>query len=283
MTRCAYTLAVMALLYVSSRAEETASETDHWEKTYQQQLKEHPEIRRKVESGGATKEEVIAWMKKGGDHQRKKSRYYGWNVDVKDPTGFQQTQAKLVYSGPQPGEKLPALRVIGLRGPHKGKDYDPVAAAKGKPLVLIFQDNSVVGQKGLFLCGEPFARIAEKAPHVFHVSTTFLVDDPTPSDIFKYDFMHEIADVIEMSISTDCRDGPGAYGLNRNVAMTVIVARDGKVLHNFAFTQPMLYPDPHIFGAVAEAIGVEGKTVVSWLADDAGEYETNTKAGVKGR
>ena len=40
MTRCAYTLAVMALLYVSSMAEETASETDNWEKKYQQQLKE---------------------------------------------------------------------------------------------------------------------------------------------------------------------------------------------------------------------------------------------------
>ena len=30
-----------------------------------------------------------------------------------------------------------------------------------------------------------------------------MVDDPTPADIFRYDFMEKIDDVIEMSVSAD--------------------------------------------------------------------------------
>ena len=67
---------------------------------------------------------------------------------------------------------------------------------------------------------------------------------------------------VSLSVSQDGREGPGSYGLNRNVAQTVIIAKDGKVLHNFAFTQPMLHPDPYVLGAVGEAIG--DKTCHCW-------------------
>jgi len=45
----------------------TALPTDEdidWEEAYTQLLKKHPGVREKVESGGATKQQVIAWMKK---------------------------------------------------------------------------------------------------------------------------------------------------------------------------------------------------------------------------
>jgi outer membrane protein assembly factor BamB len=41
----------------------TADEDIGWEKAYSLLLKENPGVREKVESGGATKEQVIAWMK----------------------------------------------------------------------------------------------------------------------------------------------------------------------------------------------------------------------------
>ena len=66
-------------------------------------------------------------------------------------------------------------------------------------------------------------------------------------------------------VSKDGRDGPGAYGLNRNVSMTVIVAKDGKVTRNFVFPQSMLYPDPHVLGALAEVLGEKRETMSAWL------------------
>ena len=273
MARFIVSLILIAWLSSTSFADDSRSEAEKWDKKYQQLLKDRPDIREKVESGDAAKEDVIAWMKKGGDRQKAKGtkKYYGAKIDVKDPAAFDKADEKVVYSGPQPGEPLPAFKVTGLRGKYKGEEYDPVAAADGKPLVLIFQDNSVVGQKGLLLCGEVLATIAKKFPQGLHVSTTFLVDDPTPSKIFEYDFMHEIDDVIEMSVSHDRRDGPGAYGLNRNIAMTIVVAREGKVLHSFALKQPMLYPDPYVMGAIAEAIGVDRPTLAGWFKKDAAE------------
>lgn len=270
MLRFAVGLVITISLAGFAFADEGKSDTAQWEKKYQQLLEARPEIRRKVESGGATKAQVIAWMKSGGDKPKNDGgkRYYGAKIDVKDPAGFRKAQEAPIYSGPQPGERLPAFQAIGLRGETKGKELNPLAMAGDKPLVLIFQDNSVVGQKGLLLCGDTFARIAEKSPQGLHVSTTFLVDDPTLSEIFEYDFMDKINDVVRMSVSQERRDGPGAYGLNRNVAMTIIIAKKGKVLHNFALKQPMLYPDPYVLGAIAEAIEVEPTRLTSWFQQE---------------
>ena len=78
----------------------------------------------------------------------------------------------------------------------------------------------------------------------------------------------EIPNEVLTGISPDGREGPGSYGLNRNVAQTVLIAKDGKVLHNFAFTQPMLYSDPHFLGAVADAIGADAPALEKWLNDE---------------
>ena len=259
-----YTAIVVNIL-ASSISQIRADEAD-WEQKYAQLLKDRPAIREKVESGDATKAQVIAWMKNGGDRQKTDDKYYGRKVVLKDPNEFNKLQSDTIYSGPQPGEKLPPFEATIFRGPRKGEKYDPVAAAQRKPLVLIFQDDSVVGQKGLLLCGPAFARIAEKSSTGLVVSTTFLVDDPTPDLVFEYDFVDKIHDVIEMSVSRDRRDGPGLYGLNRNVGMTIIVAKDNRVLHNFAMPEPMLYPDPHVMGAIAEAIGEKRETVEGWFS-----------------
>ncbi len=274
MTRVTICLIFMAWLVSTGVAEVPPSEAAKWEKKYQQLLRDRPDIRNKVDSGGATKQDVITWMKKGGDRQKSQGgkKYYGAEIQVKDPAEFSQGQERIVYSGPQPGERLPTFKVTGLRGKYKGKEIDPLALANGKPLVLIFQDNSVVGQKGLALCGKILAQIADHSPKGLHVWTTFLVDDPTLNNIFRYDFLHEIDNVIEMGVSLDRREGPEAYGLNRNIPMTIIVAKDGKVLHNFPLKQPMLYPNPYVIGGIAEAIGVDRPTLAGWFQ----ERQTNT-------
>lgn len=268
-SRCFVLLTLAAPL---AAAEETTFDAA-LEQAYEKLLREDPSVRRKVERGDATKEQVIEWLRQGGGRRRAakpsgEKQYYGKAFEVKDPSSLLTDREAVVYSGPQSGERLPPFVARGMRGAIKDQAYDPVAVADGGPLVLIFQGDSVVGLKGLLLSGPVLRRIAEASPNGLLISTTFLADDPSPRSIFEYDFVDEISDVVQMSVSTDGRDGPGVYGLNRNVAMTILVARDGVVLHNFAFTQPMLYPDPHVMGAIAEAIGVDRPMLASWFRDD---------------
>ena len=64
-----------------------------------------------------------------------------------------------------------------------------------------------------------------------------------------------------IAIAAGGRNGPGSYGLNRNIAQTILVAKDGKVTWNFVSEQGLLFADPHILGAVAEAVGEKRETV----------------------
>ena len=64
--------------------------------------------------------------------------------------------------------------------------------------------------------------------------------------------------------------------------MTIILAKDGKVTHNFVFPQSMLYPDPHFLGAIAQVIGEERETVEKWLNEAEPEREP-TRRGERRR
>lgn len=241
------------------------SEKD-WEAAYQRLLKKEPGVREKVESGGATKAEVIEWMKSQAGKGKSAKRYSGRRVEVKDPAVFRPEDGKVVFSGPQPGEKLLPLSVIGMNGRLKDKKFDPVAVAKGKPQVLIFQDQSPVGVKGLYFLGPVLQRIQDQAKTGLDVTVVFLGDDQQNLKPEDFGYVQRVTNVFQMSRSPDGRDGPGNYGLNRKMAVTIVIARDGKVAHNFTFATPMLYADPHILGAVAEVIGEKRETVSGWLS-----------------
>ena len=271
MRQICFVLALLSMLapHLSSadskESPKKVEEDGNWDTKYRALLKSRPDIRAKVERGDASKEDVIAWMKRGGEKNSKSKRYYEAIVEVKDPAGFQISQDKVLYSGPQAGERLPVLSVVGFRGENKGKTFDPVANAKGKPQILIFQDQSPVGVKGLFLFAPVLSRIAEQSKDGLDVTVVFLGDDPSSLSEEDMAYLLRSTDIYQMAYSNDGRDGPGAYGLDRNVAVTILVQRGGKVLHNFAFSTPMLYPDGHVVGALAEAIGKKRETVADWF------------------
>ena len=108
------------------------------------------------------------------------------------------------------------------------------------------------------------SQIAEKSDKQLQLTAILLGDDPAKLSQFGKRFGERLSGVV-MAASQDGRDGPGALGLNRTISMTVVVASDGKVTHNFVFPQSMLYPDPHVLGAIAGAIGQKRETVAKWL------------------
>lgn len=187
-------------------------------------------------------------------------------VEVKDPAGYWTGQENKIFSGPQQGEPLPPLKVTGVFGELDGKEFDPIALADGIPQILLFFEGSELGYKGLYIFLDNMPSIVvENAKQGLQMTAVFLGNDP--DDIAKGiktegDYLPKR---IPMGISREGREGPGSYGLNRNVAMTVIIAKDGRVLHNFAFQQIIFSSEPHVLGAIAEAIGEERETLSLWL------------------
>ena len=64
-----------------------------------------------------------------------------------------------------------------------------------------------------------------------------------------------------VGLSKDGSAGPPAYGLDRNLTATVIVAKNGRVAHNLPYAGGAFYTQPHILGAIAGAMGVDHDTL----------------------
>ena len=221
-------------------------------------------------------------QKKTAEMKDKKVYKEDNSVKVLDPEDFIKSQENRLFSGPQTGEKLPPLKVTGITGEFAGKPLDIIAETGRKPLVLFLQDTNAVGIKGLVGASKLLLTIdafqkkhsnvnsAEKSDQGFQIGVVFLADNLDALPEWAHNMLQkEIANEVLTGISPDGREGPGSYGLNRNVAQTIIIAKDGKVLHNFAFTQPMLYADPHLLGAIAQVMEIEPATLEKWLNEEA--------------
>lgn len=195
-----------------------------------------------------------------------RGRGYPGAVEVKDPAMFNQSQEYQIFSGPQPGEPLPPLKVTGLNGEMAEKEFDPIAHAGGKPLMIIFMDDSGVSLRGLAGFSRFLTTIKSNTKEDLQTTVVFLADDTSEFAKKASNYNNFLTDWT-LGVSKDGRDGPGAYGLNRNISETIIFAKEGKVTRNFVFPQGMLYPDPHVIGAVAELIGEERETVAKWLTE----------------
>ncbi|TWT94439.1 hypothetical protein [Stieleria varia] len=188
-------------------------------------------------------------------------------VEVKDPAGFIKPKDKDVFSGPQAGEKLPSFKAIGIAGEQSDKELDLVEIADGKPMILIFQDDTPAGIRGLFGFARAIDAIKKQTDKQLTFASVFLDDDATKISANAKRYPPNLTQLLTLAVSPDGRSGPGAYGLDRNIPMTILIVNEGKVLHNFAMTQSMAYPDPHVLGAVAELIGAERETVAKWIND----------------
>jgi hypothetical protein len=210
---------------------------------------------------------------RGGERDRREYRPEERDrrkLGVEDPAGF-KTEGKQIFSGPQPGEKLPAFKATSLAGDEKGKELDPITSAGNKLQVLFFQDESRVAIRGLFSVMDAISKIERKTDKDLQIACVFLIDD---ADSINKGFARGFPRLLErgidvIAVSQDGRDGPGAYGLNRTISQTIILARDGKVTRNFVFPEPLLYGDPHVLGGVAELIGEKRETVAAWLNEAA--------------
>ncbi len=165
-----------------------------------------------------------------------------------------------IYSGPQPGEKVVSFTVRGVYDDEAGKESDPVAAAKDQPLLVIFVHEMTRPSVGVVRTVMEYA--ATRRKDKLHSALVFLGEDATALENRLKQSRHALPKDTPIGISVDGKEGPGAYGLNRQVTLTVLVAKEGKVTANFALVQPSMQADvPKILEAIVKEVGGKAPTL----------------------
>ena len=157
-----------------------------------------------------------------------------------------------VFSGPQIGEQLPPFSAQGVFGDDADKDIEVVAKDAKDPTLLIFVHQRTRPAFGLTNTMMKYAKTRKGLRN----TVVFLTEDTTAQAEWVRRVRKNLPEGITYAISSDGIEGPGSYGLNRNVALTLLVAQEGKVSANFALVQPGLQADgPKILKAIVEASG----------------------------
>jgi hypothetical protein len=175
-----------------------------------------------------------------------------------------------VFSGPQIGEKLPSFKAKGVFAGQADKELDLVKQADGKPLALIFVHAKTRPAFGLTNKVMQYAATRSKNGLVSGV--VFLTDDATAMTRWMRNVKQYLPEGVTHVVYADGAEGPGSYGLNRNVTLTVLIAKEGKVTANFALVQPSLEADgPKILKAIVDVTG--GGKVPTITELGGGRYE----------
>ncbi len=157
-----------------------------------------------------------------------------------------------VFSGPQKGEVAPAFRVLEVVSADKVREVEIEPPAKGASL-LVFFHRITEPSIGLAMTLEWFAQkhSAKKLQRNF----VLLTDDREKTEQLARRWAGiPLFKASSMSISLDGVEGPGQYGLNRDLMMTVLIVRDGKVTQNFAMKSANGTDAPPLLKAIAQSI-----------------------------
>jgi hypothetical protein len=108
----------------------------------------------------------------------------------------------------------------------------------------------------------------------------FLTDDLTETEAWMRRARHALPAGVDPLISLDGIEGPGAYGLNRKMTLTVLVANHGKVTANIPLIQPSIQADgPKIGHAIVRALGGDQRPTLKEMGF---EDRPEMQAGIDG-
>jgi hypothetical protein len=164
-----------------------------------------------------------------------------------------------IFSGPQPGERLTPFRVLDFSGPDAGKEVQLFGRPMGAPTLLVFVHEITRPALQLVRPLDLYASKLAKDGLACHF--VWLSADKTQTERYLNQARGSLALRSPASISLDGAEGPGNYGLNRKVTLTVLVAKDDKVVANFAIVQPNETDAPPVLQAVARLFGKQAPTL----------------------
>ncbi len=159
-----------------------------------------------------------------------------------------------VFSGPQVGEPLPSFKFREVLGHDQGQELDLVSRSGDGPILLIFVHEVNRQTAGMTRVLSRYGQT--RAADGLTTGVIFLDDDASAAEATVQRIRHALTADIPTGVSLDGREGPGSYGLNRNVMLTILIAKQKVVTGNFALVQPSLQADlPKILDSLVAVIG----------------------------
>ncbi|WP_395142183.1 hypothetical protein [Armatimonas sp.] len=175
-----------------------------------------------------------------------------------------------VYSGPQPGEKLSAFKVLRVVGTPMPLEE---TLTPGDPTtVLVFWHGVERSILPLVRVVDQYGSERKEQLKLHHV---VLYGDRLEGEKRVPLVQQSLKLGSAPMLSPDGLEGPGSYGLNKKCLLTILVGKGGKTTASFALVQPGIADAPKIVKAIAEAIGDENPPSVAeldanWMATRGG-------------
>lgn len=159
-----------------------------------------------------------------------------------------------VFSGPQVGELLPEFEMKQVLGDDSGKTINVGKLDSDQPVMIIFFHEKTRPAFGLMRALANFSDTRKKSG--LETTVCFLTNDPSETTQWINQVTRHLPKHVRYGVYAGGIEGPGSYGLNRNVALTVLVANKGSVVHNSALVQPSLESDgSRIIQAIVDVTG----------------------------
>lgn len=172
-------------------------------------------------------------------------------------TALLQAGGDTFPSGPPAGEKLPDFKAHAFFGPDAGKEFMLHAKTKGGPTLLIFMH--APSEIGITRPGFQFLKPVDAfAAEQEKLATQIIWVTGDKDNIEKFLKRAENSLGLKSPVGICLeggKDGPATYGLNDKVQVTVLVAKDNKVVANFAFADPNANDSTRVIAAVAKLLG----------------------------
>jgi hypothetical protein len=165
-------------------------------------------------------------------------------------SGFPQ---KSPFSGPQPGERIEPFKVLAVNGPEAGKEVDYMSAYGDAPVLLIFLHQLDRNVAAMLRPCERFAQ--DRASAGLKTLIVYLAPDKIEGERRMRAVIKSLTLQVPVGVALEGVEGPGTYGLNREVAVTALVAKERVVTANFAIIQPGTVEAPRVMTAAARHVG----------------------------
>jgi hypothetical protein len=182
------------------------------------------------------------------------------------------------FSGPQVGERLVPFKARAAVGEQAGKEFDLVGDANGRPLLLVFVHELTRPSAALTRIVVDYAKTRKEDD--LQAGVVFLGDDLTELETTLRRAAHALPSDVPVGVSLDGGEGPGAYGLNRKMTLTVLVAKENRVTANFALVQPSVAADaPEIGHAIVQLLGGQKKPTLQEMGGERAAMMQRRPAG----
>jgi hypothetical protein len=134
-----------------------------------------------------------------------------------------------------------------------GQETDRVGEFAGAPTILVFVHE--ITRPGAALMRPLDAFQQKRASDGLKLGFVFLAKDRTEMEKRLPLVANSLRLATPFTLSLDGAEGPGNYGLNRNVQVTALVAKGNAVTASFALVQPNETDAPKILAEVVKLIG----------------------------